>query len=236
MPREPILTSSLYILGPPSTANCPLVACAKQLKVQLRFFSQVTDFLSEVLNEPPDCLVLDLDSFSNAIELQAELTRRGCRAVVIATATELDVDTVLGVMEQGALTVLKKPLQAADCEHYLRGAIALARQDRELQFAYSSFEEKQATLTSRQREVLWLVLDGLPTKTIAAKLDVSNRLVELERARLLRIFEAESTTELALKVGEFLMLQRTMAHRVAPHFSKLRSTVARRQSETPDEC
>jgi FixJ family two-component response regulator len=180
-------------------------------------------------------LIVDLDEFPNAAVLQMDLANRGYRGAVIAAATDLDVDTAIKVMEQGALTVLKKPLEVEACRMYLRNALELANHDRELHAKYLSFAEKQAVLTPRQCNILSSVVEGLPTKAIAIKLDVSNRLVELERSRLLKVFGAESITELALKVGEFLTLQRAFTHQHAPHFARLRVTAERQLPHSPDE-
>lgn len=228
-------TPSVYVLGPTDASSAGLAACLKHLKLQIRYFSQAAEFLSEALNKPSDCLVIDLDGSFQATEIQTQLTRHGCRSVVIAIATDLDVDMAIEVMEHGALTLLRKPLQPEICELYMQRALYLARDENELRSAYVNFVEQQAGLSTRQRDILWSVLAGQPSKAIAAKLDVSNRLVELERSRLLKIFQSDSTTELAFKVGEFLTLQRTLAHSYPPNFSRLRIPVERDTPRTPDE-
>jgi two-component system response regulator FixJ len=228
-------TAALFVLGLFDTSTSALALCCTELKLKLRFFSDAEDFLAETLQHSPDCLIIDLDEFPNAAVLQADLARHGYRGTVIAAASDLDVDTAIKVMEQGALTVLKKPLELESSRAYLKNALVVANHDRELHVKYLSFAEKQAGLTPRQCNILWSVLEGLPTKAIAAKLDVSNRLVELERSRLLKVFGADSTTELALKVGEFLTLQRAFTHLHAPHFSRLRVTAERPLPHSPDE-
>ena len=210
-----------------------LDTCCRRLGLQLRIFSQTSDFLAESLIQIPDCLIIDLDRVVAATSLLSELGKRGYSGVIIAAASELDVATAVEVMERGCLTILKKPLETARLELYLKQAVELVQQHKELQARYLSFLEKQSGLTSRQCEILWGVLNGQPTKAIALKLDISNRLVELERSRLLKTFDAESTTELALRVGEFLALQRTLAPQHGPHFARLRASAERWQYRSP---
>jgi len=227
--------AALYVLGLFDSSTSALALCCTELKLKLRFFSESQEFLSETLQHSPDCLIIDLDEFPNAAVLQTDLANRGFRGAVIAAASDLDVDTAIKVMEQGALTVLKKPLEVEGCRLYLQSALELTTHDRELHSKYLSFAEKHAVLTPRQCNILSSVLEGLPIKAIAVKLDVSHRLVELERSRLLKVFGAESITELALKVGEFLTLQRAFTHQPAPHFSRLRGAAERRLPHLSDE-
>ncbi len=234
MPRDPTRLNTANVLSNQDKLDATLILCAKRLDIELRFFSRLADVLSASLESPPDCLVIDLDSISNTADLQLQLTLMDGHSVVIAIASDIDVDMANHLMESGVLNLLKKPLEGSHLENCLREAVKLSEQKRELQAAYANFQMKQTALTARQRDILWSVLDGLPTKAIAAKLDVSNRLVELERARLLKIFESESTTELAFKVGELLMLERTLTHRHQPHLSRLRASAMSNPPWAPD--
>lgn len=228
-------TSSVYVLGARDTAIDRLAGCNGHREPQIRYFSQPDEFISMAVKKSPDCLMIDLDAGPHTCELQVQLVQRGCRAIVIAIATRPDVEAAIKVMEGGALTLLRKPLQLDICEYYLQRALKLARDERQMRSAYASLLEKEAGLSSRQRDILWSVLNGQPSKAIAAQLDVSNRLVELERSRLLKIFQSESTTELALKFGEFIALRRAFACDPSPNFSRLRSPVDRDPPRTPDE-
>ena len=234
MPGKLVNSPALFLLGTLDTALAELAAAAEQLQLRIRHWTDERELIAQAVDQAPECLVIDLDRFPHASQLQMELNQGSCPSIVIAIGTQLDVDTAIEVMERGALTLLRKPLQQSNCERYLSRAVQLARQQRELHFTYRNFIDKQAGLSSRQQDILWSVLAGLPTKAIAAKLDVSNRLVELERSRLLKVFQSESTTELALKVGEFLMLQRTLALPRRQHFARLRYPVDSRPPHSPD--
>ncbi|WP_353204617.1 LuxR C-terminal-related transcriptional regulator [Sphingomonas sp.] len=54
-----------------------------------------------------------------------------------------------------------------------------------------------AELTPRQREIMDLVLDGQPSKIIAADLGISQRTVENHRAAIMHRMEAKSLPDLA---------------------------------------
>ena len=235
MAGAPTESHHVNVLGTPEASDVTLIVCAKRLGIHLHFYHQPIEFIEAALENPPDFLIIDLDCFSDATNLQLELKREGCRSIIIAIASGLNVENAIQLMEGGALTLLQKPVQESQLEGYLRKAIELSNQDRELRTNYAGFVEKLTALSPRQRDVFWSVIDGQQSKTIAFKLSVSVRLIELERARLLKIFGAESTAELAFKVGELLMVGRTLSGDRQPHFLRLRSTVKSHPPRPPDE-
>ncbi len=76
------------------------------------------------------------------------------------------------------------------------------RERLELETRFAETSRAIGRLTERQRAVLDCVCAGQPTKAIAMQLKVSKRLIELERSKLLRAFNATGTAEIAVRIGE----------------------------------
>ena len=234
MAGVPTQSHHVNVLGTPEASDALLITCAKSLGVHLHFYWQPAEFVKASITSPPEFLIVDLDCYSEVAQLQSELLRGGYQSVIIAIAFDLNVETAIQLMQSGTLMLLQKPVQEIQLEGELRKALGLSKQEREMRNRYASFLERLAALSPRQREVFWSVIDGQQTKAIAFKLNVSVRLVELERARLLKIFEAESTAAMAFKIGEQLMIGRTLSANHQPHFLRLRSTAESNQPLSPD--
>lgn len=235
MAGAPIQSHHVNVLGTPEASDALLIICAKRLGIHLHFYSQPAEFIKSSLESPPDFLIIDLDCYAEIGRLQSELLRGGHQSVIIAIASDLNVETAIQLVQSGTLTLLQKPVQESQLEVQLRKALELSKQERELRTSYASFLDRLAALSPRQREVFWSVIDGLQTKAIAFKLNVSVRLIELERARLLKIFESESTAEMAFKIGEQLMIGRTLSADHQPHFFRLRSTAESNPPLPPED-
>jgi two-component system, LuxR family, response regulator FixJ len=177
--------------------------------------------------------IFQIENCREGVERQAELTRHKIYSSAVATVAHCELAAVIRVMEQGAVTVMEKPLTRPRVQQALQKALFVVQRERELQRTYEDFATKNQALTNRQRSVLAGVVNGKPTKLIAAELDVSIRLVELERAHLIRAFEVDSNAELAQRYGEYVILKRLRTvSPPAPHvdFAGLRRKLGKLQS------
>ena len=165
-------------------------------------FNSVRDFLAAYDPEQPGCIVLDerMPEIPGHA-MQEELVRRGALSPVILISAYAEVPMAVDAMRLGAISVLEKPfddrvLLAVVGEALQRDGDARARHhDR------AALEARLETLTHRQRDVMELLIRGLPNKVIASELGISERTVELHRARVLRVMEVRSAAELAYAVG-----------------------------------
>lgn len=181
----------------------PLVRDALRLLMRsvgldARTFGEPQALLDAPLGESL-CLVTDLRMPGmSGIELMECLQRRGHRVAAVMISGHGDVPLAVKAMKAGVLDFLTKPFndqELLDATHRALRALA----------AFAPAPEaalRLERLTSRERQVLDMVVAGQPNKLIARALDVSTRTVEAHRAHLMEKLGVKSLAELIrLAVG-----------------------------------
>ena len=155
------------------------------------------EFLEQVTGERPGCLVLDIRMPGlGGLELQEELINRGSSLPVIFITGHGDVPMAVEAMQKGAVDFIQKPFRDQELLDRIREALKTDRQRREEQQHHAEVEDRIARLTNREREVFDLVVTGKPNKVIAYELGVSQRTVEIHRARVMEKMQARSLADL----------------------------------------
>lgn len=159
-------------------------------------------FLADYDAERPGCIILDECMPEMAGHaLQQELVRRGALSPVIVISAKAAVPMAIDAMRLGAITLLQKPFDDQALLDAVAEAMDSDRAARRRHRDRAELEKGLASLTGRQREVLELLIRGMPNKVIASELGISERTVELHRARVLRVMRVRSAAELAYAVG-----------------------------------
>ena len=145
----------------------------------------------------PGCLVLDIRMPGlGGLELQDALIQRGNSIPIIFITGHGDVPMAVEAMQKGAVDFIQKPFR--DQELLDRIHLAL-RTDEERRAEAERIDEVQSLigrLTQREHEVFDLVVTGKPNKVIAYELGVSQRTVEIHRARVMEKMQARSLADL----------------------------------------
>ena len=154
-------------------------------------------------------LVLDQSAFASGFARSiASLAHRRPHQVIVATGASLSVMQVAEIMRAGVDFVYEKPLNAKliDCSmpEILTSARRLRVEREEFQNLKLLFEK----LTSRERDVLGYVLDGVPNKKTAEELSVSVRTIEARRAKVYDKTQSSCVVELVRKVDRLARLSR----------------------------
>ncbi len=198
---------SLYVVEDDLSLQNQYEHLAKQLVLRLSFFSSGKDLLALDDYLRPCCLVLELSVDNESGEdLQVALIKRRVTFPIIINTRFVDVESAVRVMERGAITVLRKPTFNERLKKYVQAAVELDKNQLEFDRMHREVESLLGSLTERQRHILDDVVEGMPTKAIARKLEVSDRLVENERSEILRTFGASSTPDVTLRIGQFRIL------------------------------
>jgi two-component system response regulator FixJ len=145
----------------------------------------------------PGCVLTDVRMPEiDGLELLQRLNDHHVRLPVIVMTGQGDIAIAVRAMKAGALDFLEKPFS----DEALLGAVTRAlEQGEKLREAAATSAEaavRLATLTPREREVLDLLVSGLPNKAIARELGASPRTIEVHRARVLEKLEANSLPDL----------------------------------------
>jgi FixJ family two-component response regulator len=164
------------------------------------------EFLDKYDPAQPGCLVLDVRMPGmSGIELQETLNRQGAVIPVIFITGHGDVPMAVEAMQAGAFDFLQKPFRDQDLIDRIQRALERDRASRTALTERSLIQERLQSLTPREREVLTLVTSGKPNKIMAADLGVSQRTVEIHRARVMEKMGASSLAQLVrmnMELGE----------------------------------
>jgi len=155
------------------------------------------EFLAKYDPEQPGCLVLDVRMPGmSGLELQEQLNVRGAIIPVIFITGHGDIPMAVEAMQQGAFDFLQKPFRDQDLIDRIQRALAKDQANRAELSERSRVHEHFESLTPREREVLNLVTRAKPNKIMAADLGVSQRTVEIHRARVMEKMHASSLAQL----------------------------------------
>jgi two-component system, LuxR family, response regulator FixJ len=154
-------------------------------------------FLESVGEGRPGCLVLDIRMPGlGGLELQEELLKRGSTLPIIFITGHGDVPMAVEAMQKGAVDFIQKPFRDQDLLDRIREAVKTDQERRQAQQLHAEVADRLARLTHREREVFDLVVTGKPNKVIAYELGVSQRTVEIHRARVMEKMQARSLADL----------------------------------------
>lgn len=161
------------------------------------------EFLAAWDGDQPGCLVLDVRMPGmSGIELQAELNQRGAIIPVIFISGHGDIPMAVEAIQQGAFDFLQKPFRDQDLIDRVQRALASDAEHRQLLQQRETLKQRFESLTPREQEVLELVTQGKANKVMAGDLGVSQRTVEIHRARVMEKMGAQSLAQLVRMVLE----------------------------------
>jgi two-component system, LuxR family, response regulator DctR len=175
------------------TRNCP-----SQLFDSAEGF--IAQFERGPLDDQPCCLLLDvrMPGMSGLALFDWLVERKLHEAMpVIFLTGHADVPTAVAAVKRGAFDFCEKPfsdnLLVDRIEQALKASTAILGESR----VRRDVQSRLSDLTQRERDVMGLVVQGLPNKLIADQLDISVRTVEVHRARVFDKMEIKSAVELA---------------------------------------
>ena len=148
----------------------------------------------------PGCLLLDVRMpGTNGLALFETLIARDLLQAcpVIFLTGHADVPTAVDAVKRGAFDFCEKPFSDNALVDRVEQALRQSAQTLEGKRARQSLQQRMADLTERERDVMRLVIEGLPNKLIADQLQISVRTVEVHRARVFDKMAVKSAVELA---------------------------------------
>ena len=165
-------------------------------------YESAAEFLDRFDPARPGCIILDerMPGMSGH-KLHEELLRRGSTIPIIMCTGHAEVQMAVDAMKRGAVTLVQKPFRDQDLLDAIEEALRRETASRQRRTRKRAIESRLETLTPRQREVMDLMVRGKPNKVIALELGISERTVELHRARVMRAMEVSSAAELAYLVA-----------------------------------
>ncbi len=199
-------TSTVFIVDDDDAVRDSLAMLMRAADLEAETFASADEFLARFDAERLGCIVLDIRMPGmSGLALRDELDRRHAMCPIIFITGHGDVPMAVSAMKRGALDFIQKPFRDQDLLDRIAEALERDRRDRAMLVETRTIEQRVEKLTPREREVMAMVVDGLANKVIAQDLNLSQRTVEIHRARVMEKMQASSIAHLV-----------RMAQRVAP--------------------
>jgi FixJ family two-component response regulator len=188
---------TIFVVDDDDEMRASLAALFDVLGFAVRAFSSPGSFAHYYQTGMRGCLVLDIQMpRQTGLELYEQLLQEGKRLPVIFITAHADVPTAVAAMKTGALEFLEKPFDRHKLRERVQAAIQLDSEWRERDGAFKRVEERISRLNKRDRETLQLVLAGESNKSMAARLFLSERAIEMRRSAIMKKLGVQSLAEL----------------------------------------
>jgi FixJ family two-component response regulator len=160
-------------------------------------FASAQEFLNRPKTMVPKCLVLDLSLPGlNGLGLQKQLAEEHVDMPIIFISGHGDIPKSVAAMKAGALEFLTKPLDNDALISAIRKALERSRLSLEQDAEMQELRARYASLTSREQQVMALVVAGLLNKQVGGELGISEITVKAHRGRVMQKMKADSLAKL----------------------------------------
>jgi two-component system, LuxR family, response regulator FixJ len=193
--QEPAPT--IYVVDDDEGVRNSIRFLLKSVGLTTKTLASASEFLETYKPRQPGCLVLDVRMPGmSGLELQQQLNLRGAIIPVIFITGHGDIPMAVEAMQHGAFDFLQKPFRDQDLIDRIQRALERDAHNRAALAQHDRIRARFDSLTPREREVLALMTRGKPNKVMAAELGVSQRTVEIHRARVMEKTGAASLAQL----------------------------------------
>ena len=194
----PDATPIVFVVDDDISVRESLELLIKTAGLQPETFASGQDFLARSHATVPCCLLLDMTLPGlNGLELQQQLAERTDMPIIFITGHG-DVPTSVQAMKAGAVEFLTKPFSDVVLLDAIRGAIERSRVALRLDAETRALKTHYESLTSREREVMALVVSGLLNKQVGGELGISEITVKAHRGQVMRKMKADSLPDLVI--------------------------------------
>lgn len=192
----------VYLVDDDDAVRDSLGMLFRSIGLKHEAYASALEFLERYDDTRNSCLVADIRMPGlSGLELQQRLNEQRAEIPIIFITGHGDVPMAVTAMKSGAADFIQKPFRDQDLIDRLHKALAQDSDRRRGRAAEDEIRGRIALLTPREHEVMQRVVRGQANKVIAMDLGVSQRTVELHRARVMRKLRMRSVAELVHAVA-----------------------------------
>lgn len=194
----------IYLIDDDARIRESIRMLLKSVGLSLETYGSAQEFLDAHNTNENGVLILDIRMPGmSGLELQQRLRERGDNMAVIMLSGHGDVPMAVRALRAGALDFLEKPFNdQVLLDRIQQGAEEVKRRG-QVQAAQGELRNRMEELTPREREVMDLLVSGLPNKDIASKLNISRKTLDIHRSKVLQKMQAETIADLVRMVLQY---------------------------------
>jgi FixJ family two-component response regulator len=196
----------VHIIDDDESMRAALDSLLRSVGLGTHAYASVSEFLAAHRPDAAGCLVLDVRMpGTNGLDFQEQLAGFGVRLPVVLMTGHGDVPMSVRGMKAGAVDFLIKPFRDQDMLDAVTAAIARDAERRKIDDEQTALQEKFATLSPREQQVMQLVTEGKMNKQVAGDLGLSEITVKIHRGSAMRKMGARTLADL-VRMAEALRL------------------------------
>jgi FixJ family two-component response regulator len=191
------ITAQVHIVEDDDAVRDSLQMMLRSVGREVQVFASADAFLADYSQDMAGCIVLDIRMPGmNGMELQRKLNELNSILPIIFVTGHGDVPMAVEAMQQGAVDFVQKPYREQELLDKINQAMQLDEENRSSLQHQQAIQERMNALTPREMGVMQLMVEGKANKVIAFDLNISQRTVEIHRARVMEKLNANSLAHL----------------------------------------
>jgi two-component system response regulator FixJ len=188
---------TVFVVDDDAAALDSLVMLLRSDRLNPSGFSSAQAFLDQLAPDARGCIISDVRMPGmDGVELIRALKARRCLMPVIVITGHADVTVAVQAMKAGAAEFVQKPFESELILRLVRACLEENDDAVDASAKRLRVMRRIESLTTRERQVLDLIMEGASNKLIASSLDISPRTVEIYRANVMSKMRADSLSDL----------------------------------------
>jgi FixJ family two-component response regulator len=185
--------ATVYVVDDDQAVRDSLGLLLRSVGMPCQLFENGQVFLEAFEDSWHGCLILDIRMPGlSGMELHRQLIDRHATLPIIFVTGHGDVPMAVEALQNGAFDFIQKPYRDQELLDRINQALSWDEEHRSEEDQKRELQARQESLTPREREVMECVVRGLANKVIAMDLELSQRTVEIHRARVMEKMRARS--------------------------------------------